>query len=347
MRILIVSQMYPGPDDPDLGAFVAQIEKELERRGHSLAVAAVDHRGGSRMKHVRLVADALRSAARFRPEVVYGHFLFPAGAIAGMAAGMTGAPLVLTAHGRDVRNIGSIPGVRAATRLTLRRADAVIAVSEYLRAELLRRLGDLSSTVAVINSGVDLERFRGASQAEARAELDWEAEGPHYLFVGSLDERKNVRRLVEAFERLERGTLVLVGDGPLRSELEGRPGVRLCGRVAHNGIPRWLAACDVLCVPSLVEPFGQALLEAMACERSVVATGVGGPPEFVTPQAGVLVEPTSVDSIEARMRAAAELPSPNPAARVAAAEFGLSRQVDRILGIFEAVREGRKPWGRR
>jgi len=139
---------------------------------------------------------------------------------------------------------------------------------------------------------------------------------------------------------------VLVGDGPLRSELEGRPGVRLCGRVAHNGIPRWLAACDVLCLPSLVEPFGQALLEAMACERSVIATRVGGPPEFVTPAAGVLVDPTSVDSIEAGMRAAAELPSPNPAARVAAAEFGLSRQVDRILGIFEAVREGRKPWGR-
>jgi glycosyltransferase involved in cell wall biosynthesis len=340
MRILVVSQMYPGPDDPDLGAFVAQIVEELQRRGHRVEVAAVDRRGGSRTKHLRLVGDALRSAARFRPDVVYAHFLFPAGAIADLAGGVARAPVIVTAHGRDVRNIGSVPGVRTATRLTIKRAEAVIAVSEYLRSELARRLGGVPSPVAVVNSGVDLDRFRGANQAEARAELGWEADGPRYLFVGSLDERKNVRRLVEAFERLERGSLVLVGDGPLRAELEGRPRVRVIGRVAHDHVPRWLAACDVLCLPSLVEPFGQALLEAMACERSVLATRVGGPPEFVTEQAGVLVDPTSVDSIEAGLREAVSLPSPNPDARVAASRFGLPGQVDRILEVLEDASRG-------
>jgi glycosyltransferase involved in cell wall biosynthesis len=337
MRILIISQMYPGPDDPDLGAFVAQIERELLRRGHAVEVAAIDRRGGSKIKHLRLASHALRSAARFRPDVIYAHFLFPAGAIAGMAAAMRRTPVVVTAHGRDVRNIGSIPGVRAATQLTVRRADAVIAVSEYLRSELARRLGRLPRRVAVINSGVDLDHFQGSSQADARAELAWDGEGPHYLFVGSLEERKNVRRLVEAFERLEQGTLVLVGDGPLRSEVEGRSRVRVVGRVPHDRVPRWLAACDVLCLPSLVEPFGQALLEAMASQRSVLATRVGGPPEFVTEEAGVLVDPRSVDSIETGLRQAASLPSPNPAARTAAAESSLPRQVDRIVELLEAV----------
>ena len=89
------------------------------------------------------------------------------------------------------------------------------------------------------------------------------------------------------------------------------PRVQLVGRVPHARVAQWISACDVLCQPSTVEPFGQALLEAMASERSVVATRVGGPPEFVTPEAGVLVLPTSVDSIAAGLEAAAEF-SPEP-----------------------------------
>ena len=92
----------------------------------------------------------------------------------------------------------------------------------------------------------------------------------------------------------------------------------LAGRVPHDRVVEWVAACDVLCQPSLVEPFGVALLEAMAGERSVVATSVGGPPEFVPPEAGVLVDPTSVESIEQGLRDVLVLPSPNPAARAAA-----------------------------
>src|SRR5207302_1026184 len=83
------------------------------------------------------------------------------------------------------------------------------------------------------------------------------------------------------------GTLTFAGDGPLRGQLEGRAGVQLLGRVAHDEMPRLLADSHVLCQPSLIEPLGQALLEALACGRSVVATRIGGPPEFVPPEAGL------------------------------------------------------------
>jgi sucrose-phosphate synthase len=91
----------------------------------------------------------------------------------------------------------------------------------------------------------------------------------------------------------------------------------------------------VLCQPSLVEPFGQALLEALASERSVVATRVGGPPEFVPPEAGVLVDPASVASIADGLRAAAELPSPNPAARQAATGHDVRLQAERVERVLE------------
>ena len=82
------------------------------------------------------------------------------------------------------------------------------------------------------------------------------------------------------------GTLTFVGEGPLRQALEGRRGIELAGRVGHDQVPTWIAACDVLCQPSLVEPFGLATLEAMASGRSVVATRIGGPPEFVSSGVG-------------------------------------------------------------
>jgi glycosyltransferase involved in cell wall biosynthesis len=329
--------MYPGPRDPDLGVFVAQIVRELERAGHLVERAVVDHRGGSRLKHARLGADALAAALRFRPDVVYAHFLLPAGAVAAVASLVARAPLVLTAHGADVRNVGRVPGVATLTRLAGRRAGAVVAVSDFLRRELVARLPALAARTHVIDSGVDLERFAPGDGAAARRRLAWEGESPGYLFVGRLDERKNVLALAEAFERLGRGRLALVGDGPLRERLQGRPGVRVVGRVRHEEVAAWMTAADVLCLPSTVEPFGQVLLEAMACERSVVATQVGGPPEFVPAEAGVLIDPGDVDSIVAGLAKAAELPRPNRAARAAAAAHDVRLQARRVEAVLRSA----------
>jgi glycosyltransferase involved in cell wall biosynthesis len=294
----------------------------------------IDRRGGSRTKYARLFADSVREARRFRPHVVYGHVLFPAGAAAAAAARSSGAGLVVTAHGRDVRNLGEIPGVAPFTKLALRSAR-VIAVSDFLRRELVARLPELDGRVRVIDSGVDLERFRGRDAVELRGRLGWVGEPPFYLCVGTIDERKNPVRLAEAFARMGRGTLAFVGDGPLRGVLEGRGGIRVVGRVPHQRVADWIGACDVVCQPSLVEPFGQALLEALASERSVVATRIGGPPEFVSPEAGVLVDPASVASIADGLRAAAELPSPNPAARRAAAGHDVRLQAERVERVLE------------
>src|SRR5919204_655646 len=90
-------------------------------------------RAGGRKRYLELARDTLTRARRFQPDVVYAHFLVPTGLIAALASR---APLVATAHGRDVRNVDAIPGVRAATRYVARRAAALIAGSDYLRREL-------------------------------------------------------------------------------------------------------------------------------------------------------------------------------------------------------------------
>jgi glycosyltransferase involved in cell wall biosynthesis len=321
--------MYPGPEDPDLGVFVAQLEAALRERGHEVELAVLDSRSGGKKRYATLANRAFRSARRFQPDVVYAHFLVPAGLTAALASR---APLVVTAHGRDVRNVGSITGIRALTRLTVRRASAVIAVSDYLRRELEAKVPEARGKTEVIDSGVDLERFRVEPAPP---------DGPAFLCLGALTERKNVVRLTDAFERLGSGTLTFVGDGPLRPRLEGRPRVELVGSVAHDEIPSCIAKAHVVCQPSLVEPFGQALLEALACGRSVVATRIGGPPEFVPPEAGVLVDPLDVDALARALTSAAALPCPNPAARAAAEQHDVEEQARRVEAVLErAVRAG-------
>jgi glycosyltransferase involved in cell wall biosynthesis len=328
VRILLVSQMYPGPDAPDLGTFVAQVERELVARGHVIERAVLDSRSGGRLRYLTL---AQRTLAARRPDVVYAHFLVPAGLIAALAGR---APLIVTAHGRDVRNIGAIPGVATTTRLVVRRAATVICVSDYLRLELETKLPEARGKVEVVSSGVDRERFAVASAPSGP---------PGFLCVGALDERKNVVRLADAFARVQEGTLTFAGDGPLRSQLERRDRVRLLGRIPHEDVPRLLADCRVLAQPSLVEPLGQALLEAMACGRSVVATRIGGPPEFVPPEAGVLVDPLDVDALARALEQAAALPCPNEAAREATAEHDVRRQGERIEGILSRAAAARDP----
>ena len=325
MRILIVSQMYPGPAAPDLGTFVAQVEGALRDRGHEVDRAVLDSRSGGKLRYLELARRTLRAR---RPDVVYAHFLVPSGLIAALG---TRAPLVVTAHGRDVRNIGWLPGIRAATAFVVRRAVTVICVSEYLRRELETKLPEARGKTEVVSSGVDLERFTVEPAPNGP---------PRFLCVGALEERKNVVRLADAFAQLEEGTLTFAGDGPLRPRLEGRDRVRLLGRVPHDDVPKLLAEAHVLCQPSLIEPLGQALLEGLACGRSVVATRIGGPPEFVPPDAGVLVDPLDVGALAAALAEAAALPRPNEAARAAAAAHDIRAQAARIEAILSRAAAG-------
>jgi glycosyltransferase involved in cell wall biosynthesis len=321
--------MYPGPEDPDLGTFVAQLEHALRERGHEIDLAVLDRRAGGKRRFLELRRRVHAAAA---PDVVWAHFLVPAG----FFALDVDAPLVVTAHGRDVRNIGTIPGIAALTARVVRRASTVIAVSDYLRRELETKLPAARGKTEVVNSGVDLDRFRVLSREHDRDG------GPRFVCVGGLTERKNVVRLADAFARVGRGRLTFVGDGPLRSQLEGRADVCITGRVPHDDVPAWIAAADVVCAPSLLEPFGQSILEAMACGRSVVATRVGGPPEFVPHEAGVLVDPLDEAGLVRALEQASTYPIPNVAAREAASLHDVRKQADRVEEILlRAVRDRR------
>src|SRR5215207_182839 len=106
MRILLVTQMWPSPENPDLGSFLVPLTRELETLGHEVEVASISRRGGSPTKYLSLASRARQAARRGRPDVVFAHFLFPAGAAGALAARSVNVPLVVMAHGQDVANLG-------------------------------------------------------------------------------------------------------------------------------------------------------------------------------------------------------------------------------------------------
>ena len=310
------------------------LERELGSRGHVLERVVLDRRGGSKLRHAALGVRAVRAARRFRPDVVYAHFLFPTGLSGALAARAARAPLVVTAHGQDVANLTEYPFVRPPARRVVKRRggrDRRLRVA----ARPARRVDSRGrAKTEVVDCGVDLERFPLLERAPGPS--------PAFLCVGSLIERKNVVRLAGAFGRLGEGTLTFVGDGPLRPQLEGRPGVTVTGYVPHDAVPGYLAAADVLCQPSLVEPFGQAALEALA------AAGPSWRPASAARRSSSRPEPASWSTRSTRTRSPTRSATPlryrfRTRRRASAAErHDLRLQAARVEEILErAVRDRR------
>jgi glycosyltransferase involved in cell wall biosynthesis len=352
VRVLVVSNMYPGPENPDYGAFVHEMRLALERRGVETDLAAIDTRASGPLatpaKYVRLLAATARRARRC--DVIYAHYLIPTGAIAAACGRVARRPWVLTAHGRDVRNLSSA-AIRAATGRALHGASALIAVSEYL-ADELRKSGLRLPPVEVANMGVDLNRFTIADSVQARRRLGLDSGEPLVLAVGGLSARKNPLGLLQAFVRVRQefpgARLAFVGDGPQAGAV--RAGVRrlnlndavlLAGVVEHAEVATWMAACNVLALPSLVEPLGVVALEALASGRGVIATRVGGAAEVVPASGpGRHVDPSSpIEIAAAIVDLLRNPPTPNACREVAAAN-SVDLQADVVLGVLRRAISG-------
>jgi glycosyltransferase involved in cell wall biosynthesis len=198
------------------------------------------------LRALQLLWGALTRRGRF--DGVEGHFVLPSGPIALLAARIRGLPLVVFAHGSDVRVMAHRNAAyRWLARRVVRGADAVVANSADTAA-LVRGLG--AEAVVVAPPGVDLSRFSAHPRPADR----------RVLYLGGATAAKG-------FDVARRLADTLVG-----------PGLR---EVDPGGIPDLIAAHDVVLVPSAAEGFGLVAAEAIAAGRWVVASATGGLLEVV------------------------------------------------------------------
>ncbi|MCL5962574.1 MAG: glycosyltransferase family 4 protein [Chloroflexi bacterium] len=201
------------------------------------------------------------------------------------------------------------------TRLSVRRADRVIAVSHNTKDDIVRLIGIAPEKVAVIHHGVEpmFRKIEDRSQIEAfkrRRGLP----DRYVLFIGTLEPRKNLLTLLSAFARLKKESniphrLVIGGaKGWMWDEilatierLDLRRDVLLPGYLPLDEEPMWYNGADLFVYPSLYEGFGFPPLESMACGTPVITSDGSALPEVVG-DAGVLVDPTDTDQLAGAMR---------------------------------------------
>jgi glycosyltransferase involved in cell wall biosynthesis len=258
------------------------------------------------------LARLIHRVAAFRPDVIHG-YLMTGGLFAALAGRACGVPEVVVAK----RNVDAFetPRQRAAHRFAHRLATRVTAVSRTV-ARSAEALGVPPQRITVIPNGVDAARYAPPATTGGNGHV------PVIGSVGCLAPRKDYATLIDALAHLDRAgrrfEALLVGDGPERAALEARArAVGIGDRVRFAGesreVARLLPTMDVFVLPSREEGIANALLEAMAAGRPVVATAVGGTPEVVAAgETGWLVPPGSP---EALAEALAEALEPGEAAR--------------------------------
>jgi len=254
--------------------------------------------GVTRWFNGRLLARALeRRVLQRRPDVILAYRIYPDGYAAVAVGKRLGIPAVISSRGSDLKKLPPKGLVHHDTVEALRGAAAVLCVSEDL-VRIARSLG--AANLHLVRNGVDRSIFYPVEQEEARRSLRIPAADRLITFVGNLVPVKNVPLLLQAIRILKEAGEVwkaaLIGKGHDEADLRALAGqlgiasqVSFLGRQPSREIAAWLNACDVFCLPSESEGLPNVVIEALACGRNVVGTRVGGIPELLTEESGIVV----------------------------------------------------------
>jgi glycosyltransferase involved in cell wall biosynthesis len=275
------------------------------------------------------------AAARERPALVHGHFLHEVGIAAVALARRLDVPSVVTVHGTDARWLldgGVQERHRRAMLATAQAADRLLVVEARL-AERIVDLGVPAERVEVVPMGVDERLFAPQDRAAARKELGLGAGERIVLTVGRPTEQKGIDVLDAASGRLDGVRCVFVG--PV-----GRPlaHVEQIGSLSPDQVARWMAACDVYCLPSREEGMPVSVMEALASGRPVVASAVGGiPDQLAEGRTGHLVPPGDPAALADALRVALDATWSEVELRRASERFWWSAVAPRIEDVYERV----------
>jgi glycosyltransferase involved in cell wall biosynthesis len=261
---------------------------------------------------IRLCAQKLIKARRH--DVVFSSWLYPDGWVACKIAASFGIPSIIMAIGTDANKLVKDSLIAKKTIETIAHSKNTLCVSEALKNKLVT-IGADPSKLFVLYSGVDRNIFYKMDKAFVRKEMGYAPGDVLILFVGNLLKTKGLDELVDSFKKICTGNyfgntkLIVAGYGKYESEFCNRlelsgvlNGTVLLGSCALPDVAKLMNAADVVCLPSYNEGLPNVVLEALCCNAKVVATEVGGIPEFVPRHENLyLVPPKNTEALSAAL----------------------------------------------
>ena len=239
-------------------------------------------------------------------DLILNFWLYPAGFAALNVGRKLGLPVVVGSLGSDLNSIPD-PLSGWLTRKTLTGASRVIAKSEQLRRRAVA-MGANPDTIHVVPNGCDEKLFFVRDRESARRDLNVLGSAKLIVFAGRMNRAKGIAELLDAVAVLSLTCpdllLVYVGDGPHLPAMQEKAcdaglgeRVRFVGACSSAEVGKWLAAANLLALPSYAEGCPNVVVEALSCGRPVVATRVGDLPELVDGSCGLLVPPRDVGAL--------------------------------------------------
>lgn len=231
-------------------------------------------------------------------DIVYGHFLLPAGAAASRVARDLRVPAFAALGESALQTYEDHFTATYLSRL-VRSFTGLVSVSRENARIAIERFGAREDRILVLPNATDTQLFRPGSRAAARKTLGLPADRPIVAFTGHFIERKGPLRLLAALADVPEAAAVFLGSGPERPT--GAQVLR-AAPVPHEDLPIWLQAADLFALPTLAEGCPNAVVEAMACGLPIVSSDIPAVREIVGDGPALLVDPRSANALAGAIR---------------------------------------------